>query len=113
MPDISSTDTLYHDQTTISAAGGRLTKNRKQRINDRKIFTKTCKGTFNNGADGFDGKLIDLSFSGCRISLPKNTKVFDSFILKLPVNGLERQCKVMWRFNQFVGAEFIKPKDSE
>ena len=81
-----------------------------KRSGDRKKISKSCRGVFNNGTRSFNGTLVSISLSGCRIQLSSDTEEFESFILKLIVSGLERPCKVAWRFNRFIGAEFITPK---
>lgn len=60
------------------------------------------------GGEEFGAQLIDISIHGCRVECPAELTAGDR--LWLEVAGLEaRDCRVIWRCEEFAGLEFATP----
>jgi hypothetical protein len=56
----------------------------------------------------FPTRLLKVSQSGARISVDRQTKLPDEFVLMINAD-LARWCRVKWRVGEQVGVEFFGP----
>lgn len=107
--DQKNSNPVQQEKVTPSQGASSLNGFGRRRA-PRKLVKKSCKVIYDSGEKSIPANLIDISLTGCRLELSNSRKLsnieesFDTFLLKVVSSGLERHFKVVWRFNNQIGA---------
>jgi hypothetical protein len=79
------------------------------RIFDRRRVLKSGVVAYNNRHLTVPCAVRDISETGARLRVDLPLQVPDTFELLIPLDGLEANCKVVWRRGTDVGIRFTSP----
>ncbi len=79
----------------------------ERRREPRRRVLKEARIIFNNRFSTINAAVRDISASGCRLKLHQSLALPKSFTIAFPSVGLERPARLVWQFEEHVGAEFL------
>ncbi len=89
------------------AAAGNNNNRAELRRKTRRQFRYTASILADNSAPPVSCSISDISETGARLVLEKDTTLPDKFILLLTANGgALRHCRMVWRTGLAIGVEF-------
>ncbi len=95
-------------QNTLSLPSGSGAANGHERRREpRRRVLKEARIIFNNRFSSINAAVRDISASGCRLKLYNPLTLPRSFTIAFPTVGLERPARLVWQFEEHVGAEFL------
>ncbi len=92
---------LSHPSASETANG------HERRREPRRRVLKEARIIFNNRFSTVNAAVRDISSSGCRLKLHQSFALPKSFTIAFPSVGLERPARLVWQFEEHVGAEFL------
>ncbi len=97
---------MKENALSLSPASADGSGNERRRDPRRRVL-KEARIIFNNRFSIVNAAVRDISERGCRLKLHQSFGLPKSFTIAFPSIGLERPARLVWQFEEHVGAEFL------
>ena len=97
---------MKQNALSLPSSSERINEQESRREPRRRVL-KEARIIFNNRFSVINAAVRDLSTNGCRLKLYQSLALPKSFTIAFPSVGLERPARLVWQFEEHVGAEFL------